>query len=270
MYLACYCEEQYPIEPLLKELQAKDVVYEMREEGGQLSLWLQDPALTAPVAQAYEAYKQGYRRQKQHTLTFENIKQLPITTSLIVISLVVALLTQLGEQFLDWFFIAQIQYYPRSWIPYEGLSVVWHSISPIFLHFGVEHLVFNSLSCWYLGSVLERRMSFITYMGLILVVALISNYCQLWLSGPLFGGLSGVAYGLIGFAFGYQQFYRNLMVPKGLFYLAIGWLVLGYTPIFQAVGLGSMANAAHLSGLLSGAALFFVYFMFVKKSHYGY
>jgi len=270
MHFTCYCLEQFPIDPILNELKEKGIAFELREHEGQPALWLADPQLVVPVAQAYETYKTRIEQQKQHTLTVKNVKQLPITTFLIVASLLVALITQLGERNLEWFFIAQMQYYPRGWVAYSDLALIWHSISPIFLHFGVEHLVFNSLSCWYLGSVLERRLSMLTYMGLVIVLALISNYSQLWVSGPLFGGLSGVVYGLIGFALPYQICKQPLGIPKGLFYLAIGWLLLGYTPIFEAAGIGSMANAAHLSGMLAGVVLFFIGFIFSKKNHYGY
>lgn len=270
MYFAFQCEPDISIEPLLQELKQKGIPFEVREENGVNSLWLAQEELVEPVVKAYASYKGALNQQKQHTLNVVNIKQLPITFGLIVVSLLVAFVTDLGERFADGFFIAQIQYYPRGYIPYDGLLAVWHGITPIFLHFGVEHLVFNSLSCWYLGSVVERKMPVFAYGLLVIAIALISNYSQLWLSGPLFGGLAGVVYGLIGFAFCYQILLRDLMIPKGLFYLAIGWLLLGYTPIFQAIGLGSMANTAHLAGLLSGVALYFVYSIFLKKSHYGY
>lgn len=267
MLFACHCDERYPIEPLLNELAQQGIVYEIKQANGVSELWLEDAHVIEPVKKAYEAYKHAQQQQKQHTLSLENLKQLPITTILILMSLVVALITQLGEQFLDLFFIAQIQYYPRSWTPYTGMTSVWHSISPIFLHFGIEHLIFNSLSFWYLGSILERKLSAIGYASLIIMLALVSNYSQLWMSGPLFGGLSGVVYGLIGFAFIYQLFYRPLHIPKGLFYLAIGWIVLGFTPVFSMIGLGNMANTAHISGLICGAFLFLPFYLFVKKEN---
>lgn len=270
MPFACHCDDQYPIEPLLTELTQQGIGFEIKELHGKKELWLDDERYIDAVNQAYSAYKQAQQQQKQHTLSVSNVKQLPLTSSFIVMSLVVALITQLGDQFLDLFFIAQIQYYPRSWIPYSGFAAVWHSISPIFLHFGIEHLVFNSLSFWYLGSILERKMAFTGYLLLVLILALVSNYSQLWVSGPLFGGLSGVVYGLIGFAWLYQSMYRPLMIPKGLFYLAVGWVLLGFTPFFAAVGLGNMANTAHISGLLCGAVLFFPFYLFVKKSAYEY
>jgi len=270
MHFACYIEAQFPIEPILKELEENNIQFDIKDHEGRKALWLADINMIGPVNQAYVDYQQRLKQQKQHTLTADNVKQLPVTVMLIGVSLLVALVTQLGEQFNEYFYIAQMQYFPRGWIPYSGVEAVWHGITPIFLHFGVEHLVFNSLSCWYMGSILERKMPLFMYLVLVVLLALISNYCQLWVTGPLFGGLSGVVYGLIGFALCYQVFIQPLMIPKGLFYLAIGWLILGYTPLFEVVGLGSMANAAHLSGLLGGIVLFFIYFIVLKKSRYGY
>lgn len=267
MPFACHCDDQYPIEPLLSELTQQGIRYEVKQTNGSNELWLDDPHLIEPVIKAYDALKQAQHQQKQHTLSIQNLKQLPVTSSFIIMSLAVALLTQLGEQFLEWFFIAQVQYYPKGWVPYTGLANIWHSVSPIFLHFGIEHLVFNTLSFWYLGSILERKLTFIGYIILVTCIALVSNYSQLWVSGPLFGGLSGVVYGLIGFAFVYQTFYRPLFIPNGLFYLAIGWILLGLTPIFALIGLGNMANTAHVSGLLCGAMLFLPYYLFIKKEN---
>lgn len=265
MPFALECDDQYPIEPLLNELTQQGIGFEVKDVDGRKELWLDDAQYIEAVNKAYNAYKQAHLQQKQHTLSIQNLKQLPVTTSLILLSLIAAFITQLGEQFVTAFFIAQVQYLPRGWLPYSGVELLWHSISPIFLHFSIEHLIFNCLSFWYLGSILERKLPMVWYVGLIVLIALVSNYSQLWISGPLFGGLSGVVYGLIGFAACFQFLYRSLMIPNGLFYLAIGWIVLGFTPFFAAVGLGNMANTAHVSGLLCGAILFLPYYLFVKK-----
>jgi GlpG protein len=41
-------------------------------------------------------------------------------------------------------------------------------------------------------------------------------------------------------------------MPDALFRFALVWLIIGYTPLTEWVGLGRMANSAHLYGLLSG------------------
>lgn len=268
MFFVCHCQDQYPIQPLLEQLKQQGIVYELRHEQDGQALWIEQAQWVEAVRKAYESYQQAMDHQKQHTLSVSNLKQLPITVAFIVVSLVVAFITQLGANGAEHFFIAQLQYYPRTWIAYSGVELVWHSISPIFLHFSIEHLAFNCLSLWYLGSVLERHLPKVGYLLMIVVLALVSNYSQLLVSGPLFGGLSGMVYGLIGFAFCYQKWIKPLGIANGFLYIAIAWMALGYTPFFAMVGLGNMANTAHLSGLLAGVIVFIISYVFLKKSAY--
>jgi len=78
----------------------------------------------------------------------------------------------------------------------------------------------------------------------------ISNVAQLYDSGPYFGGLSGVIYGLFGIAaiVGWQRPGHPLFLPNGLMIFMLVWLALGYTDLLWV----NVANTAHLTGLLSG------------------
>jgi GlpG protein len=259
MYLACQCDPAVPIQPMLDQLEKQNIVFQLVHENSLAELWVLDASLVEPVSQFYSDYRVQVIEQQKNSLTIDNLKNTPITSILLMITLVVALITQLGSQFTDWFFIAQIQYYPRSWFLYEGIQNIWRVVSPIFLHFGIEHIIFNALSFWYLGSVLERKLGMIVFILLVIALAVVSNVSQLIVSGPLFGGLSGVVYGFIGFAFLYQQFIADLNVPKGLLYVAIGWMLLGMTNVLAVIGFGNMANTAHLSGLMTGFIAFLVY-----------
>ncbi|HAD47374.1 MAG TPA: rhomboid family intramembrane serine protease, partial [Idiomarina sp.] len=72
---------------------------------------------------------------------------------------------------------------------------------------------------------------------------------QYVVSGPNFGGLSGVVYGLLGFCWLYSFGRRTpLWLPPGLIVFMVGWLILGYTGVLWV----NIANEAHLAGLLSG------------------
>jgi GlpG protein len=262
MYLACQCDPAVPIAPVLDQLEKQNIIFQLVDDNLPAELWVHDASLVDPVSQFYNDYRQQFTEQQKNSLTIKNLKNTPVTSVLLMVTLLVALVTQLGSQFNDWFYIAQIQYYPRSWFLYDGGQNIWRVISPIFLHFGIEHIIFNALSFWYLGSVLERKLGMLVFILLVVTLAAVSNVSQLLVSGPLFGGLSGVVYGFIGFAFLYQQFIENLSVPKGLLYVAIGWMLLGMTDILAVIGFGNMANTAHLSGLLTG----FIAFIFYKIS----
>jgi GlpG protein len=66
------------------------------------------------------------------------------------------------------------------------------------LHFGILHLAMNGMWYWELGGASNCARA-INLLGLTLLFSLVSNYAQHFTSGPsLFGGLSGVLYGLLG------------------------------------------------------------------------
>ena len=251
MQLAFTCKSNFAIEPVLLQLDKQKIVYQLKRDDLKMELWVEDPRAVVGV----QAYCQSYSLSQQRSLNIENMKAVPVTSLLLVVTLLVALLTQLGTNFTDWFFIAKIQYDPRSWFYFEGIAFIWHAISPMFLHFSAEHLIFNTLSFWYLGSVLERVLGPSFYFLAIISLALLSNFSQLIVSGPLFGGLSGVVYGLLAFAWVYQLFVANLTIPEGLFFVAGIWLLLGISGVFESIGLFNMANTAHVAGLIGGLTL---------------
>lgn len=251
---------RYPLQPVLDQLDKQNIVYQVQQMGEDKAVMVQDPELAGPVSYFYHQYL----HQQDHKFSFANLKKTPVTTTILMITFAVALMTQLGQHFVQWFFIADIQYYPRAWMFFEGWQIPWRSISPIFLHFSIEHLVFNSLMFWYLGSLLERKTGLLIYAVLVVVIAVISNYAQLLDSGPLFGGLSGVAYGLVFFAYCYQRWSQHVFIPNGLFIIAVIWMILGFTQVLSLIGLGKMANVAHVSGAIAGGLMYGVYRLMPK------
>lgn len=128
----------------------------------------------------------------------------------------------------------------------------WRLLTPMLLHFSVLHILFNMLWWCDLGRVIERFQSSLQLLLITLVVAAISNVAQFLDTGRYFGGLSGVVYGLLGYLWLYGKVNpaAGYQLRKEVVILMVGWLVVCY------VGLsGIVANAAHLSGLISGAVL---------------
>lgn len=129
---------------------------------------------------------------------------------------------------------------------------VWRLITPIFLHFGPMHLVMNMLAMHSLGSVLEIRLGSWRLAAMLLAIGLISNVSQYLYSGPSFGGMSGVAFGLFGYAWMKSEFDpgAGLFIPSRSVAMMLGWLVLCMTGF-----IGPIANAAHFGGLIVGILL---------------
>ena len=133
----------------------------------------------------------------------------------------------------------------------------WRLITPIFLHFGWLHIAFNSLWLWELGALVERRLGSLLLLSLVLMAALLSNTAQFMWSGPsLFGGMSGVVYALLGFCWIYHRCrpLAGLRIPRGIIVFMLAWLVFCMLAPTQTLGIGAIANAAHLGGLGVGCA----------------
>ena len=133
-----------------------------------------------------------------------------------------------------------------------GQGQVWRLVSPDFLHFSLLHIVFNMLMLWTLGGQLEIRKGSIAFLSMALFVSIVSNLAQLIDTGYLFGGMSGVVYGLVGYCWVWRRVSPDIFLPDALFRFSIIWLLIGYTPLTEWLGIGRMANSAHLYGLLSG------------------
>ncbi len=144
---------------------------------------------------------------------------------------------------------------------------VWRLITPIFIHYGLMHIVFNMLMLYSFGSVVEDRRGTQFMLCLVLAVAIFSNVGQAMEatirgSESWFGGMSGVCYGVFGYIFVKSRFdlrERYVMNP-GTTAILIGWLVLcilsdvpGFQDMLSAIR--PVANSAHVVGLVVGGLI---------------
>ncbi|MCH4296077.1 rhomboid family intramembrane serine protease GlpG [Shewanella sp. 3B26] len=129
-------------------------------------------------------------------------------------------------------------------------SEVWRVFTPSLLHFSLMHISFNLLWWWYLGGKIETRIGTVPLLILLLVAGTLPNVLQYFVSGPNFGGLSGVVYAVAGYTWimGVRKPAAGIGLPASYMGFMVIWLVLGF---FDILGL-SMANGAHLGGLAVG------------------
>ncbi|MBT5412607.1 rhomboid family intramembrane serine protease [Porticoccus sp.] len=135
---------------------------------------------------------------------------------------------------------------------------VWRLVTPIFLHFSIFHLIFNSLLLWILGQKIEYSIGSLYFFMSVFFISIISNLSQYLLAkSVLFGGLSGLVYGLLGFIWISYKFSREpiMLIPQGLFGFMLVWLFLGISGIVEIILGIQVANAAHTTGLISGMIL---------------
>lgn len=183
------------------------------------------------------------------------IPLVPITIALIAISAVVAFMTNLGAS------MAALQPLLISPIYQDGLSdvfagQVWRLVTPIFIHFGLMHFIFNMMWVWDLGKLIEMKKGPVFFLGFIVLVGSASNLAQYLLThSALFGGMSGVVYGLFGYVWIRGRFDPTFDagLHKTTVNMMLAWFVLCWTGL-----LGPIANWAHTIGLLAGAIWAFI------------
>ena len=129
----------------------------------------------------------------------------PITLILILLSGIGALLThtEMGRVWGMWFYLLDVAPDLRSFMSLNetlASGQFWRLITPAFLHFGLFHVLFNSLWMWDLGRRLELGLGKSRYVLFFVITAIVANLTQyFWESSPWFGGMSGVVYALGGF-----------------------------------------------------------------------
>ena len=144
---------------------------------------------------------------------------------------------------------------------------VWRIVTPIFIHLGVMHLLFNMIWLYQLGGVLEGRYKSASFGGLVLFTGIAGVLAQCCMpyempfdslnGGVLGGGMSGVVFGLLGFAWIKTRSdpASGLVLRGNIFGFMMIWLVLGFSGILDSLVGGSIANWAHGGGLVAGMLL---------------
>ena len=173
-----------------------------------------------------------------------------VTTGLIVASVFVMLVGYLSDSSGTGIWGLTIDHW-SALEPFERVreGEVWRLVTPIFLHFGLLHLGFNMLWTHRLGGQVEHQHGSLAMVGLVLACALAGNVGQYLVSGPAFGGMSGVVYGLFGFVWMHARYNRSRAYVIGgretIFVML--WFVGCATGIF-----GPIANVGHAGGLVVG------------------
>lgn len=165
----------------------------------------------------------------------------PVTLVLIVISVAVTLLMNVPS--------LPVENLLSISLPEVFRGQIWRLITPIFLHFGLLHILFNMLMLRDLGSLVEIRRGARTLIILVLVIGVGSNLGQYYYGGPGFGGMSGVLYGLMGYAWlrGKTDPASGLFLSQSTVAVMLIWFFLCLFGVISNV-----ANVCHAVGLVMG------------------
>jgi len=131
-------------------------------------------------------------------------------------------------------------------------------IIPIFLHIGVMHLMFNTMSLILFGIRAEQFFGVWRFLVIYIISGIAGNVAIALASANTIGaGASGSIYGVIGALFALTKIRRkqveNLNSGALAIMIVIG-IVMGFT-MSATPGGANVANAAHIGGLVTGFVL---------------
>ena len=223
-------------------------------------------AAQAARAQAEQRGREQAAAEKKHfdrKRLFSGKVQFGLLTVLLIFaSVAVGLLTGMGDDLNSLKKLSITEYQANGNIVqwFKGLpeikhGQIWRLFTPMFIHFGTTHLLFNMLNFYFLGTAIEQRQSSRLLAALILVIAGLSNFGQYLVGGPTFGGMSGVVYGLFGYIWIRNRFDPGfgLQLNKQSVIIMIVWFFLCLFGVIPHV-----ANTAHGVGFGVGMAWGFI------------
>ncbi|KRW59554.1 rhomboid family intramembrane serine protease [Pseudomonas sp. TTU2014-080ASC] len=258
---------------LMRRLQ---VPHRVAEEAGEQVVWVPDEQMAEQVRELYARYPQGDQAisaaideavaqsgaEIKRPGFIQQLAASRMTAAVLAITLLAALVTMLGENLntVSWLSFVDFQI-QGDYIYFATLEHTlssgqwWRLLTPMFIHFGILHLAMNTLWYWELGRRIEWQQGPWVLLFLSLLFSLAANFAQHLYGGPsLFGGLSGVLYGLLGHCWIYQRLAPNnaYRLPSGVLVMMLIWLVICMTGVFELLQFGAIANAAHVGGLVAG------------------
>lgn len=147
-----------------------------------------------------------------------------------------------------------------------GKGEVWRLITPVLLHGGLLHILFNMAWAWILLRQIEERLPLGKILLLMLFIGIISNLAQYFVSGPYFLGFSGIVCGLVGFIWMRQKLapwegyplQRSTIIFILIFVgamFALELISFGIAALSTKDLSANIANTAHIVGGLVGILL---------------
>jgi len=124
----------------------------------------------------------------------------------------------------------------------------WRLITSVFLHGGLEHLLFNALALWVWGRYIEAMLGKWRYLTVFLAAGVAGALCSYVFSPYLSVGASGAIFGLFGALLYFRQVRRDLFDrffgPRVILLIVINVAMGFLMPNIDIYG--------HLGGLLGG------------------
>jgi rhomboid protease GluP len=127
---------------------------------------------------------------------------------------------------------------------------IWRIFTPIFVHSGFAHVLFNSFSLVLFGPALERMLGKTKFLLVYLLTGIAANIATLLLEPPTYThvGSSGAIFGLFGFYLAISIFRKDLLSKENS-QIIVTIAVIGVIMTFVQANINI---TAHIFGLIAG------------------
>lgn len=236
------------------------VRHHISELQGDQVVWVENQAAADQVKEYYLRFLDGNlpltaKSTQRRVASGKRFQFAPVTLLLIVLSIFGAIATTVSLNISSLFSYYSIEPVQQGYLLSAMPGEYWRLFTPVFLHYGILHITFNALWLWELGRRIELQHGSVPLLLLTLALGVASNVAQVWYTpGQLFGGMSGVIYGYLGYVVVWQRLAPTpaFALPKGIVIFMLAWLFICMAGFTELLGLGAIANAAHVGGLLMG------------------
>jgi rhomboid protease GluP len=175
----------------------------------------------------------------------EFIRYYPIVSAIVLIHIIFFLLTSLP------IFPGSLLFESLSGVNlYIWQGEIWRLITPIFLHSGFSHVLFNSFSLVLFGPALERILGSGRFTAVYLITGISANIATLLIEPVTYihVGASGAIFGLFGMYISLVIYRKNLLSRDNRQLITTIAVISIIMTFFQP----NINVISHLFGLLSG------------------
>jgi GlpG protein len=224
------------------------------EDAEQVKIWVEDWKAGQLTAKPDDSENIPWQVKSQQYLI--QASRFPITVIMLVLIAGIFFLQQFGLLGMeDWLLQASLWSGEKLDISSFWRNEFYRWWSPALIHLSFMHLLMNSFWWWVLAKEIEVHDGHMSLLALTFVLAVGSAFAQYLAVGPYFAGLSGVTYGLMGWAWGRYTFKQTpYQLPSWLFpFMMITMLVI---MLVDGAGMAlNIGHESHLAGAVIGVIL---------------
>lgn len=130
----------------------------------------------------------------------------------------------------------------------------WRLLTPIFLHIGLMHLLFNEWALAIFGREIESLFGTFRFAAIYLLTGLFGSLASFAFSPAVSAGASGAIFGIIGAMVAFLSRNRKEFGERGREHRRTLLIMIGLN-IFLGITVPGIDNYGHMGGLISGLVL---------------